>query len=141
MSDPAQRVGLVGYRVAGSAFHAPLICTTPGLRLSAIVTADPGRRCGLPRGTAGEAGRGAVGTQRRGGRGRRRLAEPDPAVQATEAHVQAFSPPPATTSSDSPNTGPTHVDDHGAVFNNFSAPCPTTHPKITNSIESVIDQR
>ncbi|MBB4921161.1 Gfo/Idh/MocA family oxidoreductase [Kitasatospora kifunensis] len=38
------RVGLVGYGLAGSAFHAPLIATTPGLRLQAVVTADPGRR-------------------------------------------------------------------------------------------------
>lgn len=44
MSDTSLRVGLVGYGTAGSAFHAPLISTTPGLRLSAIVTADPGRR-------------------------------------------------------------------------------------------------
>ncbi|GAA2884397.1 Gfo/Idh/MocA family oxidoreductase [Streptosporangium fragile] len=37
------RVGLVGYGVAGAFFHAPLIATTPGLRLSAVVTGDPGR--------------------------------------------------------------------------------------------------
>jgi scyllo-inositol 2-dehydrogenase (NADP+) len=44
MSDTFLRVGLVGYGLAGAAFHAPLISTTPGLRLSAIVTADPERR-------------------------------------------------------------------------------------------------
>ncbi|WP_327009940.1 Gfo/Idh/MocA family oxidoreductase [Dactylosporangium sp. NBC_01737] len=44
MSETSLRVGLVGYGTAGSAFHAPLISTTPGLRLSAIVTANPERR-------------------------------------------------------------------------------------------------
>ena len=38
------RVGLVGFGTAGAAFHAPLIVTTPGLRLAAIVTRDPARR-------------------------------------------------------------------------------------------------
>ncbi|HYH78982.1 MAG TPA: Gfo/Idh/MocA family oxidoreductase [Longimicrobium sp.] len=37
------RVGLIGYGLAGSAFHAPLIATTPGLRLAAVVTSDPDR--------------------------------------------------------------------------------------------------
>jgi predicted dehydrogenase len=37
-------VALVGYGLAGSAFHAPLIATTPGLRLAAVVTANPDRR-------------------------------------------------------------------------------------------------
>jgi predicted dehydrogenase len=37
------RVGLIGYGLGGAAFHAPLIATTPGLRLAAIVTSDPGR--------------------------------------------------------------------------------------------------
>src|SRR5688500_9815712 len=37
------RVGLVGYGLAGAAFHAPLIATTPGMRLVAIVTAQPER--------------------------------------------------------------------------------------------------
>ncbi|WP_433056605.1 Gfo/Idh/MocA family protein [Dactylosporangium sp. CS-033363] len=44
MSDTTLRVGLVGYGLAGSAFHAPLISTTPGLSLAAIVTSDPERR-------------------------------------------------------------------------------------------------
>ncbi|HET7187541.1 MAG TPA: Gfo/Idh/MocA family oxidoreductase [Gemmatimonadaceae bacterium] len=36
-------VGLVGYGLGGSAFHAPLIAATPGLRLAAVVTHDPDR--------------------------------------------------------------------------------------------------
>lgn len=41
---PAVRVALVGYGLGGSVFHAPLIQSTPGLELSAIVTSDPRRR-------------------------------------------------------------------------------------------------
>lgn len=37
------RVGLAGFGPAGSFFHAPLIAATPGLRLAAVVTRDPGR--------------------------------------------------------------------------------------------------
>ncbi|GIH32028.1 Gfo/Idh/MocA family oxidoreductase [Microbispora amethystogenes] len=37
------RVGLAGFGPAGAFFHAPLIAATPGLRLSAVVTRDPGR--------------------------------------------------------------------------------------------------
>jgi predicted dehydrogenase len=47
-SDPL-RVGLLGYGLAGSVFHGPLIAATPGLRLAAVVTADP-RRQGQARG-------------------------------------------------------------------------------------------
>ncbi|MFD9124622.1 Gfo/Idh/MocA family oxidoreductase [Kitasatospora sp. NPDC059571] len=43
------RVGLIGYGLAGSAFHAPLIATTPGLQLAAVVTANPDRRDRLRR--------------------------------------------------------------------------------------------
>src|SRR5437016_3076172 len=43
------RVGLVGYGLAGSAFHAPLIATTPGLRLHTVATASPERRARLSR--------------------------------------------------------------------------------------------
>ncbi|GLW54968.1 Gfo/Idh/MocA family protein [Kitasatospora phosalacinea] len=43
------RVGLIGYGLAGSAFHAPLIATTPGLQLDAVVTANPDRRAQLHR--------------------------------------------------------------------------------------------
>lgn len=38
------RVGLIGYGLAGSSFHAPFITTTPGMRLEAIVTSDPARQ-------------------------------------------------------------------------------------------------
>jgi scyllo-inositol 2-dehydrogenase (NADP+) len=37
------RVGLIGYGLAGEAFHAPLIAATPGMRLSAVVTSSPER--------------------------------------------------------------------------------------------------
>ncbi|MGH2762219.1 MAG: Gfo/Idh/MocA family oxidoreductase [Thermoleophilaceae bacterium] len=40
--DPL-RAGLVGYGLAGSAFHAPLIEATPGLRLASVVTSRPER--------------------------------------------------------------------------------------------------
>lgn len=36
-------IGLIGYGLAGSAFHAPLIASTPGLDLSVIVTSDAKR--------------------------------------------------------------------------------------------------
>ncbi|GAA2479139.1 Gfo/Idh/MocA family protein [Streptomyces gobitricini] len=38
------RVGLVGYGLAGSAFHAPLIAATEGLVLDTVVTSDPERQ-------------------------------------------------------------------------------------------------
>ncbi|MET7682847.1 Gfo/Idh/MocA family oxidoreductase [Streptomyces sp. NPDC005423] len=41
---PPLRVGLVGYGLAGSVFHAPLIAATEGLTLDTVVTSDPGRR-------------------------------------------------------------------------------------------------
>src|SRR4029077_17337878 len=44
MTAPASRVALIGYGLGGSKFHAPLISTTPGLTLAAIVTHDPARR-------------------------------------------------------------------------------------------------
>ena len=40
---PDLRVALVGYGLAGSAFHAPLIDAVDGLALAAVVTSDPGR--------------------------------------------------------------------------------------------------
>lgn len=46
------RVGLIGYGLAGSVFHAPLIEATAGLELAAIVTSDPGRREEAKRGHA-----------------------------------------------------------------------------------------
>lgn len=38
------RVALIGYGLAGSVFHGPLLGSTSGLELTTIVTADPGRR-------------------------------------------------------------------------------------------------
>ena len=38
--DTPLRVALVGFGVAGSFFHAPFIASTPGLRLSLVVTSD-----------------------------------------------------------------------------------------------------
>ena len=37
-------VALLGYGLAGSVFHAPFISTTPGLRLSVVVTGNEERR-------------------------------------------------------------------------------------------------
>ncbi len=44
VQDRDLRVGLIGYGLAGAVFHAPLIATTPGLRLAAIVTSNEERR-------------------------------------------------------------------------------------------------
>src|SRR5688500_18227029 len=41
--DAPLRAGLIGYGLAGSAFHAPLIEAVPGLRLASIVTGNPER--------------------------------------------------------------------------------------------------
>ncbi len=41
-NDPV-RVGLLGFGLAGSAFHAPLIATTPGLKLAFVVTGNAER--------------------------------------------------------------------------------------------------
>ncbi|OIJ88073.1 Gfo/Idh/MocA family oxidoreductase [Streptomyces colonosanans] len=38
------RVGLIGYGLAGSVFHAPLIAATGGLALDAVVTSNPERQ-------------------------------------------------------------------------------------------------
>lgn len=45
MSDTpgALRVALLGYGLAGSVFHAPLIAATPGLAMTTIVTGNPER--------------------------------------------------------------------------------------------------
>lgn len=43
-NSAAFRTGLIGYGTAGRFFHAPLIATTPGLSLTAIVTSDPERK-------------------------------------------------------------------------------------------------
>jgi predicted dehydrogenase len=37
------RVGIIGYGLAGSVFHAPLIASTPGMVVTAISTRDPER--------------------------------------------------------------------------------------------------
>jgi predicted dehydrogenase len=37
-------VAVIGYGLAGAAFHAPFIAATPGLRLAAVVTSDEERR-------------------------------------------------------------------------------------------------
>lgn len=37
------RIGLIGFGVGGSAFHAPLIAATDGLELAAVVTSNPER--------------------------------------------------------------------------------------------------
>lgn len=48
-SVPPLRVALVGYGYAGRTFHAPLICSVPGLVLDAVVSRDPGKvRADLP---------------------------------------------------------------------------------------------
>jgi predicted dehydrogenase len=44
LGDAPLQVGLVGYGLGGSAFHAPFVATTPGLELAAIVTRDPERQ-------------------------------------------------------------------------------------------------
>jgi scyllo-inositol 2-dehydrogenase (NADP+) len=41
---PPLRVGIVGFGLAGTVFHAPLITSTPGLAVAAIVTADQARQ-------------------------------------------------------------------------------------------------
>jgi predicted dehydrogenase len=43
VSTRTLRVGLIGYGLAGSAFHAPLIEAVPGLALASIVTSNPER--------------------------------------------------------------------------------------------------
>src|SRR4029453_10855430 len=62
MRDGAIGVGLIGYGLGGSAFHAPLVQAEPGLRLHAVVT----RRAAqvereLPGGGGGGWGGGVVG--------------------------------------------------------------------------------
>ncbi|MFF3332302.1 Gfo/Idh/MocA family oxidoreductase [Streptomyces sp. NPDC002888] len=42
--DTPLRVGLVGYGLAGSVFHAPLIAATEGLVLDTVVTSNPERQ-------------------------------------------------------------------------------------------------
>lgn len=42
--DGPIRVGLIGYGLGGSVFHAPLVAATPGMQLTSIVTSDPTRQ-------------------------------------------------------------------------------------------------
>jgi predicted dehydrogenase len=44
MVDGDLKVAVIGYGLAGSAFHRPLIQATPGMRLMTVVTRDPARR-------------------------------------------------------------------------------------------------
>jgi predicted dehydrogenase len=44
MSPADVRVALIGYGLGGASFHAPLIASTPGMRLATIVTRNPERR-------------------------------------------------------------------------------------------------
>src|SRR5262245_46109922 len=43
------RGAVIGYGLAGSIFHAPLIAATPGLRVSAVVTGNPSRQTAASR--------------------------------------------------------------------------------------------
>jgi len=46
-SDPVARplrVAIIGYGLAGAVFHAPLIDSTPGMTVTAIVTGNPERQ-------------------------------------------------------------------------------------------------
>ncbi|QBD78624.1 oxidoreductase [Ktedonosporobacter rubrisoli] len=43
-SNDALRVVIIGYGHGGEVFHAPLVASTPGMRVSAIVTSNPERR-------------------------------------------------------------------------------------------------
>ena len=43
MSDQPLRAAIVGYGLAGSVFHAPLIAATPGMTVSAVVTSNAER--------------------------------------------------------------------------------------------------
>lgn len=53
--DEPLRVALIGYGVAGAVFHAPLIAATPGMAVTAIVTADPVRQARAHDSVAGAA--------------------------------------------------------------------------------------
>src|SRR6266567_7917172 len=41
---PTTRVAILGYGLAGAVFHAPLIASTPGMTVAAIVTGHPTRQ-------------------------------------------------------------------------------------------------
>ncbi|MGZ8562372.1 MAG: Gfo/Idh/MocA family protein [Candidatus Limnocylindria bacterium] len=44
MSERPLRVAVVGYGLAGSVFHAPLIAATAGMEVAGVVTGDPARQ-------------------------------------------------------------------------------------------------
>lgn len=44
LNEKPLRVAIIGYGLAGALFHAPLIESTQGMAVTAIVTSDPGRR-------------------------------------------------------------------------------------------------
>jgi predicted dehydrogenase len=44
IDDMSLRIALIGYGLAGSTFHAPVISAVPGLRLTAVVTGNPKRQ-------------------------------------------------------------------------------------------------
>src|SRR3954451_10508577 len=44
MPETSVRTAVVGYGLAGSVFHAPLIAATDGLALDTVVTGDPERQ-------------------------------------------------------------------------------------------------
>lgn len=43
-SEKTLRAGIVGYGLAGAVFHAPLVSSTPGMSVAAIVTGNPARQ-------------------------------------------------------------------------------------------------
>ena len=45
----AVRVAIIGYGHAGSVFHAPLVASTPGLSVAAVVTSQPDRQARVRR--------------------------------------------------------------------------------------------
>ena len=74
------RGAVIGYGLAGSVFHAPLIASTPGLTVSAVVTGNPQRQAEASAGVSGfqgglRSGRGLRerrGARLRGGGGAQR---------------------------------------------------------------------
>ena len=41
---PSLQVAIIGYGLAGAVFHAPLIASTPGRKVAAIVTSNAERQ-------------------------------------------------------------------------------------------------
>ena len=59
-SSDTLRAGIVGYGLAGSVFHAPLVASTPGMTVAAIVTGDLDRQARARRDFPGAAIHGTV---------------------------------------------------------------------------------